>query len=327
MQVVPSSVWTKTTAATAAKYGNHIARQQQHQQWQRHFSCRLATLAKTASTTTPSSSLSSLLSPLQVFHLPRSTPPQQQHLQHLQQHLQQQQHRCHRWLSSDATKSTSEGGNGGAGAGDASQASTTNTAPPVGPEAGGTAEEDDEAAAAAAEAAAESEMDNTTTTTQQQDQLQQQIDELQRQAQATKDQLLRSLAEQENIRSIARRDVDAAKQFSIKSFAKALLDVADNLERALSHIDKTELESNPSLKTLYEGIDMTSTGLTKALESNGVKAYCHEPGDNFDPTLHEALMEFPDPSKSPGTVGLVMKKGYMLNNRVLRPAEVGVIKK
>jgi molecular chaperone GrpE len=157
--------------------------------------------------------------------------------------------------------------------------------------------------------------------------LQRQVDELSQQVSATKDQLLRSLAEQENIRTIARRDVESARQFSIKSFARSLLEVADNLDRALGHIDKTELETNPSLRTLYEGIDMTSTGLTKALESNGVKAYCHQPGDVFDPSLHEALMEYPDESKTPGTVGLVMKKGYTLNSRVLRPAEVGVIKK
>jgi molecular chaperone GrpE len=139
--------------------------------------------------------------------------------------------------------------------------------------------------------------------------------------------LLRSLAEQENIRTIARRDVDSARQYSIKNFAKSLLEVADNLERAVDHIDAAELPNNPSLNTLYEGISMTSVGLTKALQSNGVRGFCQEPGDPFDPSHHEALMEYADPTRVPGSVGIVMKKGYMLNDRVLRPAEVGVIKK
>jgi molecular chaperone GrpE len=163
------------------------------------------------------------------------------------------------------------------------------------------------------------------------------IDELKAEAQAMRDRLLRSLAEQENIRTIARRDVDDARQYSIKGFAKSLLDVADNLDRALEAHDSSSSstatnndgdgDDNTPLKALYEGISMTRSGLTKALESNGVKSYCHEPGDAFDPTLHEALMEYVDPTKPAGTIGLVMKKGYTLNGRVLRPAEVGVIKK
>jgi len=142
-----------------------------------------------------------------------------------------------------------------------------------------------------------------------------------------KNQLLRSLAEQENIRSIARRDVDAAKNFSVKSFAKSLLEVADNLDRALDSVDEAEAAKNETLKTFVEGIEMTGSGLTKALKSNGVEAFCEAPGEEFDAEKHQALMEYEDPKATPGTVGVVMKKGYMLNGRVLRAAEVGVIKK
>merc|ERR1712115_501234 len=134
-------------------------------------------------------------------------------------------------------------------------------------------------------------------------------------------------SEKENIRSIARRDVDAARNFSVKSFAKSLLEVADNLDRALESVDEEEASKNATLKTFVEGIEMTGNGLVKALKSNGVESFCEEPGEEFDAEKHQALMEYEDPKATPGTVGVVMKKGYMLNGRVLRAAEVGVIKK
>jgi molecular chaperone GrpE len=157
------------------------------------------------------------------------------------------------------------------------------------------------------------------------------------QAKALKNQLLRSLAEQENTRSIAKRDVQQGKDFAIKSFAKSLLDVSDNLSRALQAVPKETLEQpmdeeSPTsslsvLKTLYEGIDMTDKGLTKAFLMNGLTKYAEQPGDVFNPEQHEALFEYPDPDKEPGTIGQVMKVGFMLNKRVLRPAEVGIVKK
>ena len=144
-----------------------------------------------------------------------------------------------------------------------------------------------------------------------------------------KDQLLRSLAEQENTRRIAQRDIESARQFAIKSFANSLLDVSDNLTRALESVPdeaRADKEGNPVLATLYEGIELTNTGLTKAFESNGLVQYGIE-GEQFDPNKHDALYEYADESKTPGTIGQVMKSGFMLNNRVLRPAKVGVVKK
>ena len=164
-----------------------------------------------------------------------------------------------------------------------------------------------------------------------------------------KDALLRSLAEQENTRTIAKRDVEQARQFAIKSFAKSLLEVADNLQRALesvppefrppSTMTTTTTEAPPTttihpdiFQTLYQGIEMTEKGLKKALESHGVVPF-GTVGENFDPHRHEALYEYPSddaatttpPNNSP-TVGVVMKCGYTLHSRVLRPAEVGVMK-
>jgi len=152
-------------------------------------------------------------------------------------------------------------------------------------------------------------------------------DKLKEELAEMKNQLLRTLAEQENIRSIARRDVEAARNFSVKSFAKSLLEVADNLDRALEMVDEEESAKNETLQTFVEGIEMTGSGLVKALKSNGVETFCEQPGEEFDADRHQALMEYADPKATPGTVGVVMKKGYTLNGRVLRAAEVGVIKK
>ena len=154
-------------------------------------------------------------------------------------------------------------------------------------------------------------------------------EQLEAQVKELKDQLLRSLAEQDNTRRIARRDVDAASQFAIKSFAKALLDTSDNLTRALEAVPedmRNDKENHRVLANLYEGIEMTGRGLMKAFEMNGLYKFGKE-GELFDPNKHEALYEYVDPEKKVGTIGQVMKPGFMLRDRVLRPAEVGVIKK
>ena len=144
---------------------------------------------------------------------------------------------------------------------------------------------------------------------------------LQAQIKELKDQMLRSLAEQENTRRIAQRDVSQAKQFAIQSFAKSLLETSDNLERALQFATEDEQTS-----ALYEGVKMTENLLLKAFEKNGLMKF-GTVGDVFDPNQHEALFEYEDASGEAGTVGQVMKSGFLLHSRVLRPAEVGVIKK
>lgn len=152
------------------------------------------------------------------------------------------------------------------------------------------------------------------------------IEELNIKLKDMKDQLLRSLAEQENTRRIAQRDVDSARQFAIKSFAKDLLEVSDNLTLALNAVPKDQVAAEGIWKNMYEGIEMTEKGLLKAFEKNGLVKF-GVPGEVFDPNKHEALYEYVDPTKTPGTVGQVMKSGFMLRERVLRPAEVGVVKK
>jgi len=156
------------------------------------------------------------------------------------------------------------------------------------------------------------------------------ISELEEELRRMKDQYVRSLAEQENTRRIAKRDVESARQYAVSSFAKSLLTTSDNLERAMTAVpeelrDKSSGD-NPVLASLYEGIQLTEEGLTKAFKKNGLVKF-GEVGDVFDPNSHEAMYEYPDPEKEAGSVGQVMSKGFLLHGRVIRPAEVGVVKK
>ena len=89
---------------------------------------------------------------------------------------------------------------------------------------------------------------------------------------------------------------------------------------------RQDKEAHGVLANLYEGIEMTERGLMKAFEMNGLVKY-GAVGEVFDPNKHEALYKYVDPEKEEGTIGQLMKPGYMLRDRVLRPAEVGVIKK
>ena len=134
-----------------------------------------------------------------------------------------------------------------------------------------------------------------------------------------------SLAEAENARKIAVRDVDTARQYALKSFAKELLEVVDNLDRALGSVTKEKLEEDASLATLHKGVTMTQGTLTRILTKNGVTKQVVNNGDKFDPNLHEALFNIPNTADStPGTVGNVIKNGFDYKERVLRASQVGV---
>jgi molecular chaperone GrpE len=153
-----------------------------------------------------------------------------------------------------------------------------------------------------------------------------QIAELETQAAALKDKYLRAYAEMENTRRRAEKDVADARNFSIAGFARDMLAVADNFERALSAIDPAIREAaDTSMKTLLEGIELTNRELAKTLEKHGVRKL--EPMDQkFDPNFHQAMFEIPDDSVPAGTVKQVVQPGYAIGDRVLRPALVGVAK-
>ncbi len=104
-----------------------------------------------------------------------------------------------------------------------------------------------------------------------------------------------------------------------------MLDVSDNLERALEAVKPAQLAANQELKVFFDGVEMTCKMMAKVLESNDVKQF-NPLGHKFNPNIHQALQEVVDPSKEPGTVCYVMKTGYQLKDRLLRPASVAVVK-
>ncbi|MFG1378825.1 nucleotide exchange factor GrpE [Xanthobacter autotrophicus] len=139
-----------------------------------------------------------------------------------------------------------------------------------------------------------------------------------------KDKFLRAFAEAENIRRRAEKEVADAKTYGIASFARDVLNVADDLARALGTVDEeAKATADGAVKGLLEGLELTERGLVKALEKHGIRKI--EPkGQKFDPNLHQAMFEVPDPSVPSGTVVQVVQSGYVIGERVLRPAMVGV---
>ncbi len=141
---------------------------------------------------------------------------------------------------------------------------------------------------------------------------------------ALKDKCLRALAELENVRRRAEREVADAKTYGVASFARDVLTVADDLARALATLDdETKATAEGPLKGLIEGIELTERGLGRALEKQGVRRVDPK-GEKFDPNQHQAMFEVPDPSVPNGTVVQVVQAGYLIGERVLRPAMVGV---
>ena len=152
------------------------------------------------------------------------------------------------------------------------------------------------------------------------------IAELEAEIEEIKAQALRALAETENMRKRTEREVSDAKKFALSGFAKNLLGVADNLERALTAIPSEQIESlDPSAKALIDGVKMTSTELLSVFNKAGI-AQVEAMGQPMDPNLHQAIVEIPDEQHEAGTIVQVMQSGYSLNGRLLRPAMVGVAK-
>jgi len=140
-----------------------------------------------------------------------------------------------------------------------------------------------------------------------------------------KDQLLRALAETENVRRRAQREREDAARFAAAPLVKDIIEVADNLRRALDAVPAEAVEADEHLKTLMTGVEMTEKSLQAVLEKHHIKRL--DPlGEPLDPHSHEAIFEIPDPSQPPGTIVQVVRAGYRLHDRLLRPAQVGVAK-
>ncbi len=139
-----------------------------------------------------------------------------------------------------------------------------------------------------------------------------------------KDRVLRALAEAENIRRRAEREVSEAKLYGAANFAREMLTFADNLRRAIESVPQdVRADLTPSLSALLEGVELTEKDFLSRLGRFGVKPI-EALGARFDPNQHEALFEIPDETKIAGTVAQVVEQGYLINDRVLRPAKVGV---
>jgi molecular chaperone GrpE len=150
--------------------------------------------------------------------------------------------------------------------------------------------------------------------------------ELARENAELKDKVLRTLAEMENLRRRTNREVADARNYGITRFGGDLLGVADNMRRALDTLSADlRDQADPVVKSHIEGVELTERELLKVMEKHGIRRFDPQ-GQKFDPNLHQAVMEIPDPSVPAGTVVQVMQPGYMIADRVLRPAMVGVAK-
>jgi molecular chaperone GrpE len=152
------------------------------------------------------------------------------------------------------------------------------------------------------------------------------VEALTKEAAESRDKMLRTLAEMENLRKRTMREVADARTYGIANFARDVLDIADNLQRALDAVPAdTKAAADPGLKALIEGVELTERSLLNTLEKNGVKKF-DPSGEKFDPNFQQAMYEVPDSSVPPGTVVQVVQAGYTIGERVLRPALVAVSK-
>jgi molecular chaperone GrpE len=139
-----------------------------------------------------------------------------------------------------------------------------------------------------------------------------------------RDKLLRTLADMENLRRRTEREVADARAYGMTAFARDMLGVADNLRRAIESLPQEAVAAaEGTLKALLDGIAITVRDHLETLERHGVKKI-DPAGQKFDPHLHQAMFEAPDPSVPKGTVTQVVQSGFVIGERVLRPAMVGV---
>lgn len=147
--------------------------------------------------------------------------------------------------------------------------------------------------------------------------------ELEAQIEEMRERLLRALAETENLRRRSEREIDDTRKYAVSGFARQLLDVADNLNRALASIPP-EAQGSELIRTLAEGVAMTERTLLGAFEKHQITKIEPLAGEKFDHNRHQAMLEIATDQQPPGSVAQVMAPGYMIADRLLRPAMVGV---
>lgn len=154
--------------------------------------------------------------------------------------------------------------------------------------------------------------------------LQAELDRIETEKAELHDRLMRAAAEMENLRRRTARDVADAREYSIAAFAREMLAVSDNLHRALEAVPREAREAGDSgLNALIEGVELTERAMLQALEKHGVRRISPQ-GERFDPHFHQAMFEIQDSEVPANTVLQVVQDGYVIGERMLRPALVGV---
>ncbi|MGI4852165.1 MAG: nucleotide exchange factor GrpE [Janthinobacterium lividum] len=150
-------------------------------------------------------------------------------------------------------------------------------------------------------------------------------DTLREEVATLKDQLLRQMAESENSKKRSQREKDETRQYAISNFARDLLSVADNLKRALQTLEALESEFSTVQKNFIEGVRLTERELESIFTRQGIKKVSPL-GEKFDHNFHQAMFEAESEDQEVGTVTQVLQEGYVIQDRLLRPAMVGVAK-
>ncbi len=151
--------------------------------------------------------------------------------------------------------------------------------------------------------------------------------ELEEKLKEAENQILLSLADNDNLRKRFDREKEDLSNYVISSFAKEILSVLDNLERALKSIDQNKLKkSDKNISQFIEGIELTEKQIITIFEKFKIEKIVSL-DQNFDPNLHQAMFEIENPDKQPGIITEVVQEGYRIGDRLLRPAMVGVVKK
>ncbi len=149
--------------------------------------------------------------------------------------------------------------------------------------------------------------------------------ELEAEVAKLKNEVLYAKAETENVRRRLEQQAEDRAKYAISNLAKDVLSVADNLRRALDAVPPTAREGNDIANTLTVGVEMTERELLNTFERYGIRLVPAQ-GVRFDPNVHQAMMEVEDTTQPEGTVVMVMQQGYVIHDRLLRPALVGVSK-
>ncbi len=140
-----------------------------------------------------------------------------------------------------------------------------------------------------------------------------------------KDQMMRLAAEMENLRKRQAKELEEANKYGITKFARDLIEVLENLHRAESSVNSEQLEANNTLKQIFSGVELTKKSLIDAFDKWGIKRI--DPmGEMFNHDFHQAITQIPTTTHASGTVVQVIQAGYVINDRLLRPALVAVAK-